>query len=151
MAATSGTYLLSHRATAGGHDVSHILVIDDEEAVCWALRRALSAEGSEVAVGSSAEEGFTAAAKQRPDAVILDVRLPGLDGLSALGRLHELTGDAPVIVVTAFGNLSTAVRAVEGGAFDYLAKPFDLNQALDAVARALQRRNHEPQPAPPPA
>jgi two-component system nitrogen regulation response regulator GlnG len=66
------------------------------------------------------------------------VRLPGLDGLSALTRLRELTDDAPVIVVTAFGNLTTAVRAVEGGAFDYLAKPFDLDQALEAVARALQ-------------
>jgi two-component system nitrogen regulation response regulator GlnG len=127
--------------------VSHILVIDDEEAVCWALRRALSAEGHQVAVASSAEEGFTLASRQKPDAVILDVRLPGLDGLSALGRLRELTAEAPVIVVTAFGNLSTAVRAVEGGAFDYLAKPFDLNQALDAVARALQRRKLEPLPA----
>jgi two-component system nitrogen regulation response regulator GlnG len=80
--------------------------------------------------------------------VILDVRLPGLDGLSALARLRQLTADAPVIVITAYGNLSTAVRAVEGGAFEYLTKPFDLDQALDAVARALQRRS---QPGPPPA
>jgi two-component system nitrogen regulation response regulator GlnG len=120
--------------------VSHILVVDDEEAVCWALKRALTQEGHQVAVAASAEEAFTKAAQQPPDTVILDVRLPGLDGLSALGRLRELSGNAPVIVVTAFGNLTTAVRAVEGGAFDYLAKPFDLNQALDAVNRALQRR-----------
>jgi two-component system nitrogen regulation response regulator GlnG len=120
--------------------VSHILVVDDEEAVCWALKRALTQEGHQVAVAASAEEAFSRAAQQAPDAVILDVRLPGLDGLTALGRLRELSADAPVIVVTAFGNLSTAVRAVEGGAFDYLAKPFDLNQALDAVNRALQRR-----------
>jgi two-component system nitrogen regulation response regulator GlnG len=79
---------------------------------------------------------------------VLDVRLPGLDGLAALGRLRQLTHDAPVIVVTAYGNLSTAVRAVEGGAFDYLAKPFDLGQALDAVARALQRRSLQDQPPP---
>src|SRR5262245_64503437 len=64
-----------------------------------------------------------------------------MDGLAALGRLRELTRDAPVIVITAHGNLSTAVRAVEGGAFDYLAKPFDLAQALDAVARALASRS----------
>jgi two-component system nitrogen regulation response regulator GlnG len=127
--------------------VSNILLVDDEEAVCWALERALKAEGHRVAVASSAEEAFTRAAGQRPDAVILDVRLPGLDGLSALGRLRELTDDAPVIVVTAFGNLSTAVRAVEGGAFDYLAKPFDLEQALGAVARALQRRGLRGQPS----
>ena len=121
--------------------MSHILVVDDEEAVCWALKRALSAEGHKVAVAASAEEAFVQAQKQqRFDAVVLDVRLPGLDGLSALGRLRELTQDAPIIVVTAFGNLSTAVRAVEGGAFDYLAKPFDLDQALETVNRALQRR-----------
>ncbi len=117
-----------------------IMVIDDEEAVCWALKQALTKEGYQVTVGSSAEEAFVLAAREHPDVVILDVRLPGLDGLSALGRLRELTREAPVIVVTAFGNLSTAVGAVEGGAFDYLAKPFDLDQALETVARALQKR-----------
>ena len=120
--------------------MSHILVVDDEEAVCWALQRALAAEGHKVTVAASAEEAFEKSRKQRPDAVVLDVRLPGLDGLSALGKLRELTQEAPIIVVTAFGNLSTAVRAVEGGAFDYLAKPFDLDQALETVNRALQRR-----------
>jgi two-component system nitrogen regulation response regulator GlnG len=128
--------------------VGHILIVDDEEAVCWALERALSREGHQVALAASAEEAFVLAQKQRPDAVILDVRLPGLDGLSALGRLRKLTRDAPVIVVTAFGNLNTAVRAVEGGAFDYLAKPFDLDQALEAVARALQRRTVQEQTPP---
>jgi two-component system nitrogen regulation response regulator GlnG len=125
--------------------VSHILIVDDEEAVCWALQRALSREGHRVSVAASAEEAFGLAARQRPDAVVLDVRLPGLDGLSALGRLRQLSDNAPVIVVTAFGNLSTAVKAVEGGAFDYLAKPFDLDQALETVARALQRRALEKQ------
>ena len=120
--------------------VSHILVIDDEQAVCWALQRALAAEGHTVAVAPSAEAAFILAKKQTPDAVVLDVRLPGLDGLSALARLRQLTDDAPTIVITAFGNLSTAVRAVEQGAFDYLAKPFDLDQALETVKRALQRR-----------
>jgi two-component system nitrogen regulation response regulator GlnG len=120
--------------------VSHILIVDDEEAVCWALQRALSREGHRVAVAPSAEEAFQLVGKQRPDVVVLDVRLPGLDGLSALGRLRKLTQDAPVIIVTAFGNLSTAVSAVEGGAFDYLAKPFDLSQALEIINRALQRR-----------
>jgi two-component system nitrogen regulation response regulator GlnG len=125
--------------------VSHILLVDDQESVCWALGQALTAEGHQVAVAPSAEEAFRLAADRRPDAVLLDVRLPGMDGLTALARLRELTGDAPVVVMTAFGNLATAVRAVEGGAFDYLAKPFDLSQALDAIGRALQRRN---QPAP---
>src|SRR6516164_4918745 len=130
-------------------EAKRILIVDDEEAVCWALQRALSREGHRVAVAPSAEEAFTLAQKDPPDAVILDVRLPGLDGLSALGDLRRFTHDAPIIVVTAHGNLSTAVRAVEGGAFDYLAKPFDLSQALDAVARALGSRSRaveEPTP-----
>src|SRR5437764_6022797 len=103
--------------------MSHILVVDDEQAVCWGLERALKQEGHQVAVAASAEEAFTKAAQRRPDAIILDVRLPGIDGLSALGRLRKLAHDAPVIVITAFGNLDVAVRAVEGGAFDILTKP----------------------------
>jgi two-component system, NtrC family, nitrogen regulation response regulator GlnG len=119
-----------------------ILIIDDEEAVCWSLKRAFERAGHRVAVASSAEEGLIEARRSRPDAVILDVRLPGADGLSILGELHEITSNAPIVVVTAHGNLSTAIRAVEGGAFDYLAKPFDLTQALEVVTRALDR----PQP-----
>src|SRR5438270_6166583 len=80
-------------------------VVDDEEAVCWTLQRALTREGYQVAVAPSAEEAFVLAARQRPDVVILDVRLPGLDGLAALRRLRELTHEAAIIVVTAFGNL----------------------------------------------
>src|SRR5262245_37752720 len=123
--------------------MSNILVVDDEQAVCWTLERALSQEGHRVQVAASAKEALTKAGRQRPDAILLDVRLPGMDGLTALGRLRQVSHDAPVIVITAFGNLDTAVRAVEGGAFDYLAKPFDLNQALDAVARALRLASAE--------
>src|SRR5262245_48681257 len=118
----------------------HILIVDDEEAVCWSLQRALTGEGHHVGVAATAEQGLALAAQQTPDAVILDVRLPGMDGLSALDRFRRLAPEAAVIVITAFGNLPTAVRAVEGGAFDYLPKPFDLAQALDAVNRALNRR-----------
>jgi two-component system nitrogen regulation response regulator GlnG len=118
----------------------HILIVDDEQAVCWALGRALQREGHSVALAASAEQAFVLLDEQRPDAIVLDVRLPGMDGLTALPRFRQLAPDAAVIVVTAFGSLPAAVQAVEGGAFDYLAKPFDLGQALETVARALQRR-----------
>jgi two-component system nitrogen regulation response regulator GlnG len=138
--------------------MGHILLVDDEQAVCWALERGLAQEGHQVTVASSAEEAFTKAGHKRPDAVLLDVRLPGIDGLTALGRLRQLTQEAPVIVITAFSNLDTAVRAMEGGAFDYLAKPFDLAQAVEAINRALrvaspetrganQKAESEPRPA----
>ena len=121
--------------------MSHILLVDDEEAICWALRRALEQEGHAVAVAASAEKAFELARQNTPDAILLDVRLPGIDGLSAMERLRQLSDSAPIVVMTAYGNLSTAVRAMEGGAFDYLAKPFDLSQALETVARAVQRRS----------
>ena len=117
-----------------------ILIVDDEEAISWALRRAFERQGFRVGVAASAESAFAQASALKPDVVILDVRLPGLDGLTALGKLRELTHDAPVIVITAHGNLSTAVRAVAGGAFDYLAKPFDLAGIQAVVTRALASR-----------
>lgn len=129
--------------------MSHVLIIDDEEAVCWALKKAIGKLGHHVQVASSAEEGFRQIARQIPDAIFLDVRLPGLDGLSALAQIRAESHDAPTIVVTAFGNLSIAVRAVEGGAFDYLAKPFDLDQALETLSRALKQRNMQSASAPP--
>src|SRR5260370_2651011 len=129
-----------------GATLKHILIVDDEEAVCWSLQRALSREGHSVAVAASAELAFSLIGQQRPYAIILDVRLPGIDGLSALPKFHQLAPDPAVIVVTAFGNLPTAVRSVEGGAFDYLPKPFDLTQALDTTNRASHRR---PKPQPP--
>jgi two-component system nitrogen regulation response regulator GlnG len=129
--------------------MKHILIVDDEEAVCWSLQRALGREGHSVSTAASAEQAFTLLNQQRPDVLILDVRLPGMDGLTALARIRQLAPELPVIVVTAFGDLPTAVRAVEGGAFDYLAKPFDLQQALECVHRALQRRP-APEAAPEP-
>src|SRR5438477_5895540 len=119
--------------------MASILIIDDEEPIAWALRRAFEREGHRVAVAASAEDGLAKARQSPPDVVFLDVRLPGIDGLAALAELKQLAPTAAVIVITAHGNLNTAVKAVEGGAFDYLAKPFDLAQALDAAKRALGR------------
>ncbi|QJW98142.1 sigma-54-dependent transcriptional regulator [Frigoriglobus tundricola] len=118
-----------------------VLIIDDEEPIAWALRRAFEREGHRVAVAATAEDGLAKAKQNPPDVVFLDVRLPGMDGLTALGELKKRAPAAAVVVITAHGNLNTAVKAVEGGAFDYLAKPFELAQALDAAKRALANRN----------
>jgi two-component system, NtrC family, nitrogen regulation response regulator GlnG len=125
-----------------------VLICDDEQAIAWALSKACEKQGYRVQVAASAEDALAKAKADPPDAAFLDVRLPGMDGLTALAELRALAPAVAVIVITAHGNLSTAVKAVEGGAFDYLAKPFDLDQAMDALKRALQR----PGPAnPPPA
>eukprot|EP00913_Durusdinium_trenchii_P028347 g26575.t1 len=106
--------------------------------ICWGFQEFLTEDGHEVSVAASAEEAFAAVRNKRPDAVVLDVRLPGIDGLTAIRKLREEIGETPIIVITAFGNLETAVKAVEEGAFDYLPKPFDLAQAAEIVGRALK-------------
>ena len=121
--------------------MSHVLVVDDEPAICWGFRELLRGEGHEVTIASSAEEALKVAPRCQPDTIVLDVRLPGMDGLSALKQLQAKSNDAPVVVMTAFGNLETAVRAVEEGAFDYLTKPFELSDANDVVRRALEHRD----------
>lgn len=119
--------------------MSRILIVDDEAAICWAFREFLADEGHEVTVAASAEEGLELASDVDLDAVVLDVRLPGMDGLSALSGFRERVGQAPIIVITAFGSLETVVQAMEGGAFDYLVKPFDLDQAGSVLKRALEK------------
>lgn len=122
-----------------------ILIVDDEPAICWAFREALSEHGHEVHVAASAEEALRLADDDcRPDVVVMDVRLPGMDGLSAMTRLRERIGSTPVVVMTAFGNLETAVRAMEVGAFDYLIKPFELDQAVEVIRRALESTAKSP-------
>ncbi|HVX64361.1 MAG TPA: sigma-54 dependent transcriptional regulator [Pirellulales bacterium] len=120
--------------------MSHILIVDDEESICWALGRLAREEGHQVQVASSAEDAFELARQGRFDLVMLDVRLPGVDGLSAMARLQELAPGAPIVVMTAFGSLGTAVEAIRNGAFDYLTKPFDLERAAEVITRALAQR-----------
>lgn len=119
--------------------MSHVLICDDEESICWGLKRLLTEEGHEVSVAASAEAALSAAASCAPDLAVMDIRLPGMDGLSAMRRLRDLVGPLPIIIITAFGNLETAVSATKNGAFDYLTKPFDLEKAAHVVKRALER------------
>ncbi len=121
--------------------MSRILIVDDEESICWALRESLTDEGHDVAVASSAEQGLQLAGATPPDAVVLDIRLPGIDGLHAMAFFRDLPDPPPVVIITAFGNLETAVRAMDGGAFDYLVKPFDLDHATTVIQRAIESQN----------
>jgi two-component system nitrogen regulation response regulator GlnG len=116
--------------------VSRILIVDDEPSICWGLSRLSRGLGHLVDIASSAEEGLRAAAASRPDALILDVRLPGMDGLSAMDAFAEYLKGAPIIVITAFGDLTTAVEAVRRGAFEYVVKPFDLAEIRAVIERA---------------
>jgi two-component system nitrogen regulation response regulator GlnG len=114
-----------------------VLIVDDEPSICWGLAGLVREMGHEARTASTAEEGLQIARHWPPKAIVLDVRLPGIDGLEAMGRFHEILGPVPIIVVTAYGALSTAVTAVRNGAFDYITKPFDLRTAEHTIARAL--------------
>jgi two-component system nitrogen regulation response regulator GlnG len=127
--------------------MNRILIIDDEPAIGWSLRELLTDEGHAVEVASSAEAALETCGRFAPEAMLLDVRLPGRDGLTALPDLRAAAPGAAIVVMTAFGDLDTAVRAVAAGAFDYLVKPFDLASVSRVVSRALADRG-ESVPAP---
>jgi two-component system nitrogen regulation response regulator GlnG len=119
-----------------------ILIVDDEPAICWGLAELARQLKHEPQTASSAEQAFAVAKKSNAAVILLDVRLPGIDGLAAMSQLRQLLPDAKIIVMTAHGDLSTAVEAVRQGAFEYIVKPFDTRQIEHLIARAI---------APPPA
>ncbi len=139
--------------------MSRVLIIDDEPAICWAFEQALTDAGHMVRTFARAEAALDEFDDVQPDVVLLDVRLPGMNGIDALDRLRQKSAATPMILMTAFGSLDVAVSAIEKGAFDYLPKPFDLDAAIEVVSRALATRSASsasssgqlPAPAPVPA
>lgn len=117
-----------------------ILIVDDEQAICWAFTQLLQPEGYAVHVAASAEEGLEIAAKEAPDLVLLDVRLPGISGLQALPKFKEINPDLPILVMTAHGTMDTAIEATKRGAYNYLTKPIHNEDALHHIRTALERR-----------
>jgi two-component system response regulator MprA len=118
---------------------STVLVVEDDRAVRDALRRALELEGYRVLTAGDGQAGLDLVAEARPDAVILDVMMPTLDGLSACRRLRARRDRTPVLILTARSEIPDRVSGLDAGADDYLAKPFDLEE-LFARLRALLRR-----------
>ena len=118
--------------------MGHLLIVDDEPSICWGLAKLAEELGHSATVAASAEKGLDAARSRRPDIIVLDVRLPGISGVAAMEHFRKMLGPVPIIIVTAFGELATAVEAVRNGAFEYLVKPFDLAVVQRAIQRALQ-------------
>jgi len=116
---------------------ARILVADDEDGLRWVLEKGLRQAGYEVVAVKDGTSALGAFEAEPFDVVFLDVRMPGLDGLTALGRLREIRGDACVVVMTAHGTMDTAIQAMQRGAYDYLGKPFDLDEVLLLTERAL--------------
>lgn len=115
-----------------------VLVVDDEPSICWGFERLLGDQGHRVVSASSAEEGLEIAARLQPSLIVLDVRLPGRDGITALPEFLKAAPHARIVIMTAFGDLDTAVGAVRAGACEYLIKPFRLDDALRVCQQALE-------------
>jgi DNA-binding response OmpR family regulator len=120
-----------------------ILVIEDEPQLARHVSRALARHGHETTVAHEGTEGLKAALGQRADLIVLDLNLPGLDGLSILARLREARCPARVIILTARGDLEHRIKGLKAGADDYLAKPFSMDE-LTARVEALGRRAAAP-------
>ncbi len=116
-----------------------VLVVDDDRAVRDALRRVLTLAGYEVQVAEGGAEAIEAVVQSVPDAVVLDVGMPGIDGLEVCERLRRLGSRVPILMLTARVEISDRVAGLDAGADDYLVKPFD-NDELKARLRALLRR-----------
>jgi two-component system nitrogen regulation response regulator GlnG len=113
-----------------------VWLVDDDASIRWVLERALRNGGMLPKAFDSAEPALAALRGDAPDVLITDVRMAGQSGLDLLKRVHLSHPDLPIIVMTAHSDLGTAVSAYEGGAFEYLPKPFDIDQAVDLVRRA---------------
>jgi two-component system response regulator MprA len=119
-----------------------ILVVDDDLAVCRSIDRALRLEGYEVDTVASGGEALEAVASNSPDALVLDLQLPDIDGLAVCRRIREAGDDIPILMLTARHGIDDRVQGLDAGADDYLVKPFALEELL-ARLRALLRRRFE--------
>jgi two-component system response regulator PilR (NtrC family) len=116
-----------------------ILIIDDEEIMREILEALLVREGYQVRIAASGEEGIELAKTGSFDAAIVDVMMPGLDGIAVLEELKRLDDDLPVVMITAFASVETAIAAMKRGAFDYITKPFKNDEVLVVVRNAIER------------
>jgi two-component system response regulator PilR (NtrC family) len=117
-----------------------ILVVDDEEIMREILEALLVREGYQVRMAASGEEGLELAKMTTFDAAIVDVMMPGMDGIALLQELKKLDEDLPVLMITAFASVETAITAMKLGAFDYITKPFKNDEVLVVVRNAVERR-----------
>jgi two-component system nitrogen regulation response regulator GlnG len=122
---------------------AQVWVIDDDRSIRWVLERALTQAGMAVTVFENGAEAMARLAVEQPHVVVSDIRMPEMDGLSLLENISARHPQLPVIIMTAFSDLESTVSAYQGGAFDYLPKPFDVDEAVALVRRALGRHGQE--------
>ncbi|OGI43341.1 MAG: nitrogen regulation protein NR(I) [Candidatus Muproteobacteria bacterium RBG_16_65_31] len=125
-----------------------VWVIDDDRSIRWVLEKALEQAGMAVRCFDSAEGVAELLARTQPDAIITDIRMPGVSGLDLLAAINAKAPEIPVIITTAYTDMDSAVASYRGGAFEYLPKPFDVDEAVNLARRAIEHRRRKIEPAP---
>ena len=126
-----------------------ILIVDDEKSIVFALEESLLDEGYDVETAFSAEEGYELFANSPTDIVLSDLKMPGMSGIELLGKVKEISPSTQVVIITAYGNFETAVEAVRLGAFDYIQKPFQIDNVKNIVKKALDGSQEKSRIEPP--
>ena len=116
-----------------------VWIIDDDRSIRWVLEKSLTRAEIEFKSFASADDALKAMSHELPQVVVSDIRMPGSSGLDFLQVLHQRHPLIPVIIMTAYSDLESAVSAFQGGAFEYMPKPFDINHAVDLIRRALEQ------------
>ncbi|WP_419610328.1 nitrogen regulation protein NR(I) [Thiolapillus sp.] len=120
-----------------------VWIVDDDRSIRWVLEKALAKAGFDVRSFEHPGDLLKALQAYEPAVIVSDIRMPEMDGLTLLGKIHELQPELPVIIMTAHSDLDSAVKAYDVGAFEYLPKPFDLQDAVDQVGRAVASRKKD--------
>lgn len=120
-----------------------VWIIDDDRSIRWVLEKALSQEGFATTTFDDGNSALARLEKEQPDAIISDIRMPGIDGLSLLTKVGVDFPNLPVIIMTAHSDLDSAVSSYQGGAFEYLPKPFDIDEAIALVKRAVAHHKEQ--------
>ncbi len=122
-------------------NLSHrVLIVDDDRDICLMLSRLMKGEGLTSHMAHDGESDLKMVRSQRPDTLLLDLKMPGMDGMEVLRRVKELDTDLPVVLITAHADIAGSVAAIKAGAFDYLPKPFEHPEVARVVRRALAQR-----------
>src|SRR5438128_3845587 len=119
-----------------GELVKPVWIVDDDRSIRWVLEKALAREGIAYKTFASAYEVLQALQHNQPQVLVSDIRMPGESGLVLLNKIKERFPQVPVIIMTAYSDLDSAVAAFQGGAFEYLPKPFDVDHAIALIRRA---------------
>lgn len=120
-------------------DKPSVLVVDDDRSMRWVLQKAIEQSGYSVLTESSGESALRCLESTQPSVLITDIRMTGMDGFELLNSVQKRWPDMPVIIITAHSDLDSAVAAYQGGAFEYLPKPFDVDEAIELIRRAVNR------------